>query len=123
MEQENKNKDNTGCAVAVGIFVLVSIVYYFLTTSEAEIANDGVFFLFIAFVVGVYFGVKAYLNYTSDTDNKFVRIGVPIGIVISLMILLGSMVNDFNEMIFIGSIGFIAFCILIGILIYNSHKD
>ena len=123
MEQENKKKDNTGCAIAVEIFVLVNIVYYFLTTSKADIANTGVFILFIAFAVGAFLGIKAYLNYTSDTDNKFVRIGVPIGIVISLLILFGSIMNNFNAMFVIGSIGFMAFCILIGILIYNSNKD
>lgn len=123
MEQETNNKDNKGCAIAVGICVIISIVYFFFTTSKEEIADTGAFLLLIAFMVGAYFGIKAYLNYTSDTDNKFVRIGVLIGIFISLMLLLGAIMNSFNTMIVVGTIGSVAFCVLIGIWMYNSYKD
>lgn len=124
MEQDNKDKkSNTGCTIAVGVFVLANIVSFFLSSSKQEIAGTGVFFLFVVFLAATYFGVKAYLRHTENSDNKFFRIGVPIGIFIALMLLLGAIMNDFNTMVAIGSIGFIVFCVIIGILIYNSHKD
>ncbi len=124
MKQDNPHKEsNTGCAIAVGIFVLASIVCHFVTSSKQEIAGNGAFFLFIAFMAAAYFGIKEYLHRTEDIDNKFVRIGVPIGIFIALMLLFGAIMNDFNTMVVIGSIVFIVFCVIIGILIYNSHKD
>lgn len=124
MEQDGQNKKgNTGCAIAVGGFVLVNIICYFMTSSKQEIAGTGAFLLLTIFLVAAYFGIKAYLHYTEDSNNKFVRIGVPIGIFIALMLLLGAIKNDFNTMVVIGSIGFIVFCAIIGILIYNSYKD
>ena len=124
MEQDGQNKKgNTGCAIAVGGFVLVNIICYFMTSSKQEIAGTGAFLLLTIFLVAAYFGIKAYLHYTEDSNNKFVRIGVPIGIFIALMLLLGSIMKDFNTMVVIGSIGFILFCIIIGLLIYASHKE
>ena len=124
MKQNNKNKNNNaGCAIAVGGFVLVNIICYFMTSSKQEIAGTGAFLLLTIFLVAAYFGIKAYLHYTEDSNNKFVRIGVPIGIFIALMLLLGSIMKDFNTMVVIGSIGFILFCIIIGLLIYASHKE
>ena len=124
MEQDGQNKKgNTGCAIAIGIFVLVNIVCYLVTSSKQEIAGTGAFFLSIVFLATAYFVIKAYLHYTEDSNNKFVRIGVPIGIFIALMLLLGAIIKDFSAMLVIGSIGFIVFCIIIGMLIYNSYKD
>ena len=124
MKQGNPNKErNKGCAIAVGIFVLVNIIYYFTTSSKQEIAGNGAFFLIALFLAAAYFGIKAYLRHTENSDNKFVRIGIPIGIFFALMVLLGTIINDFNTIVVIGSIGFIVFCAIIGILIYNSHKD
>ncbi len=124
MEQDSKKKSsNSGCAIAVGLFVLVNIIYYFLTASKSDIAEKGAFFVFVIFLIAAYLGIKAYLRHTEDSDNKLVRIGVPIGIFIVLMVVLGAIMKDFNTMIVVGSIGFIIFCIVIGILIYNSHKE
>ena len=124
MEHDNQNKEsNKGCAIAVGIFVMANIIYFFATSRKQEVAENGAFFLFIVFMAAAYFGIKAYLHHTADSGNKFVRIGVPIGLFIALMLLLGSIMKDFNTMVVIGSIGFIVFCAIIGILIYNSYKD
>ena len=124
MEQDGQNKEgNTGCAIAIGFFLLANIICYFTTSSKQEVAGNGAFFLFVVFMIAAYFGIKAYLHYTEDSNNKFVRIGVPIGIFIALMLLLGSIMKDFNTMVVIGSIGFILFCIIIGLLIYASHKE
>lgn len=124
MEQDNKNKDgNTGCAIAIGIFVLANIICYFATSSKQEVAGNGAFFMSIIFVAAAYLGIKAYLQYTEEFENKFVRICVPIGIFIVLMLVLGTIINDFSTMVAIDSTGFITFCIILGILIYNSHKD
>ena len=124
MKQNNKNKNNNaGCAIAVGGFVLVNIICYFMTSSKQEIAGTGAFLLLTIFLVAAYFGIKVFLHHTEDTDCKIVRIGVPIALFIALMLLFGSIMKDFNTMVVIGSIGFIVFCAIIGILIYNSYKD
>ena len=124
MEQDGQNKEgNTGCAIAVGGFVLVNIICYFMTSSKQEIAGTGAFLLLTIFLVAAYFGIKAYLHYTEDSNNKFVRIGVPIGIFIALMLLLGSILKDFNTMVVIGSVVLFSSVIIIGLLIYASHKE
>lgn len=124
MEQDNKDKkSNTGCAIAIGIFVLVNIVCYLVTSSKQEIAGTGAFFLSIVFLATAYFVIKAYLRHTKGSDNKFVHIGIPLVVFIALMLLLGAIIKDFSAMLVIGSIGFIVFCIIIGMLIYNSYKD
>lgn len=123
MAQDNNTNSNTGCLIAVGIFVLASIIYYFATTSKSDIAESGAYLTSILFFVGAYFGIKAYLAHTKDSDSKIVRIGVPIGIFIVVMFVLGLTIKDFNTMVGIGSIFFIIFCIVIGILIYNLHKE
>ena len=105
MKQGDKN--NSGCAIAVGVFVLANIVYYFLTESKSNIADNGAFFVFVIFLVAAYFGIKVFLRHTEDSDNKLIRIGVPIGIIIVLMVVLGAMIKDFDSMVAIGSIGFI----------------
>ena len=121
MEQDGQNKEgNTGCAIAVGGFVLVNIICYFMTSSKQEIAGTGAFLLLTIFLVAAYFGIKAYLHYTEDSNNKFVRIGVPIGIFIALMLLLGAIKNDFNTMVVIGSIGFIVFCAITILIRINN---
>jgi hypothetical protein len=124
MEQDNKNNSsNSGCLIAVAIFVLANIAYYFFTTDKSNIAETGASFIFIVFLVAAYFGIKAYLRQTEGSDNKIARIVVPIGIVVVLMVLFGVMMKDFDSMVAIGSIGFIIFSIIIGILIYNSNKE
>lgn len=124
MKQDYQNKEsNTGCAIAVGIFVLANIIYFFATSSKQDVAGLGAFLLFIAFMTASYFGIKAYLQRTEDSDNKVVRIGVPIGIFIALMLLLGAIMSNFNTMVVIGSIGVIVLSVIIGILIYYSYKD
>lgn len=122
MVQENKDKDYKGCAIAVVLIVLmiIIIVLYFLTTSKADIANTGVSLLFIAFMAGAYFSIKAFLKYTSDTENKIVRIVVPIAIFVSFMALFGAIMNNFQTMLVIGSI---APLVGIGLWLYFSNKE
>ncbi len=124
MGQENKNKiDNKGCAIAIGIYIIISLVYWFCSSSKADIANNGVFFLYIAFIAATYYGIKKFLDYTRDLDNKLIRIGGSIGIFISLSVLFGALMKDINTMTVLGVYGMIAFCTFLGILIYKNLKD
>ena len=123
MAQENSNKGDKGCAIAVGLLVVLVLVFTFATTSKSEIAETGALIFGIAFLAGIYLAIRAYLNSTKDSKNKFVRIVVRIGIVIALALIGGAMIHDFNSMMVIGAIVIVAFCILMGIWMYNSRND
>lgn len=127
MKQENKNSssnsDNKGCAIGVALFVIVNIVYFFLNSSKEEIAGNGAFFSLVAFLVLAFICIKVYNYYTRNIGNKFVRVVIPIVIFVALMLLYGFLKDNISVMLVIGSIGFVAFSIAIGIWIYNSYKD
>lgn len=127
MEQKKKNtnssKDNKGCAIAVSIFVLVNIVYAFLTWSKEDIASNGAFFFLIISLACAFLAIKLFRDYTKNCDNKFVRTGIPIGIFVAFMLLYGTLSDNFYAMLVVGAIGFVVFCILLGLWIYYSNKD
>lgn len=124
MEQdENKSKENKGCAIFTGILIAISVIYFFMTTKADEIADYGVFFTTIIFLVAAYFGIKAFDKNSEDIPNKLVRIGIPVAIFLFLMLILGATIKDFNTMVIIGSVGFILFCVVVGVMIYNGNKD
>lgn len=120
---EENSKDNTGCAIAIGIFILSNIIYFFATSSKSDIANLGAFFTFVIFLIAVYFGIKAYLRRTENSAGKMVRIAIPIAVFVVLMLILGLVMKDFTAMLAVGGILFVILCIIIGIMMYNSYKD
>lgn len=109
--------DHTGCVIIFGLFVLVNIINFFCTCSKQEIADKGASFINAIFMFVSCFRIKA-----KDSDNKFVRIGGSIGIFIALIALLGTIIGSFKALVVIGSIGFMVFCIIIGLLIYDSEN-
>lgn len=127
MEQEkkktNNSNDNKGCAIAVCIFVIVSIVYAFLTWSKDDIASNGAFFFLIISLICAFLAIKLFRDYTKNCDNKLVRIGIPIGIFVAFMLLYGTLSENFYAMLVVGAIGFVVFCVLLGLWIYHSNKD
>lgn len=120
---EENSKNNTGCAIAIGIFILSNIICFFATSSNSDIANLGVFLTSVIFLVAAYFGIKAYLRRTENSSSNIVRIGIPIVIFVVLMLIMGLVIKDFTTMLALGGILFVIFCIVIGIMMYNSYKD
>lgn len=120
--EENKDS-NTGCAIIIAIVIIASLMFYFATTDKSELAEGGATISTIIFFVVAYFVIKAYNQKTEDSDSKLVRVAVPIGIFIALLVIFGFAVNDFALMVGIGSIFVIALAIAVGVWMYRSKDD
>ena len=147
---ENKESNNTGCIVCIALFVIGSLVYFFVTESSESIAETGGVVLGFAGLAIAYYvckvlfsnkshdsdGSKTYSHKTtsstptSHTNNNenlnkspWGCIFTGLACVVVTIIIVGSITSSFSFNYAIGVAFAIILTIVIGIITYNSFKE